>query len=545
MANIKISRKSFEKEIGPLTADMQTKIAMFGTTLESFDDNEIELEIFPNRPDILSYQGFKRAFLGFLGKKTGLVNYKIHKPEKNFEVVIDKNVSDVRPYTACAIVKGLKFDDKMIKEVIDIQEKLHSTLGRNRKKIAIGIYPLEKIKLPIKYEARDPNSIKFVPLEARAEMTGRQILSGHPAGRDYAYLLEGKEQFPVFVDAAGEILSMPPIINSHKTGKITSTTREIFIECSGFDFTILKKALNILVTMFADMRGQVYQMKLNYKGGKFFTPDFEPEKMKINLRNCNKLLGLELTEKEMSKCLHKMGYNYKKGEVEIPAWRVDLLHENDLIEDVAIAYGYDKFEPEIPMISTIGETDSIEVLKQKIAEVLSGLGMLELANYHLTTVDDQYKRVGIKKQALIEVQESKTEYNILRRDLLHCLLRTLCQNVDAEYPQKVFESGVVFSPDKSQETGVKENQNLAVAMIDAKTDFTEIKQVLDYLMRALDKEYKIEPAENSYFIEGRSGKIVVDGEEIGYIGEIAPNILSNLKLKMPVTAFEIDIERLL
>jgi phenylalanyl-tRNA synthetase beta chain len=151
MASAIFPRKQFEKEIGKLDEKMQNKIAMFGTPFQRLDDDELEIEVFPNRPDLLSYHGFKRSFLAFLGKQTGIKEYKINKPEKNYSVKIDSSVKDIRPYTACAIVKGLKFDDDKIKEMIDIQEKLHQTLGRKRKKLAIGIYPMEKIKLPITF----------------------------------------------------------------------------------------------------------------------------------------------------------------------------------------------------------------------------------------------------------------------------------------------------------------------------------------------------------------------------------------------------------
>jgi len=209
MANVKFPRKEFEKHI-KLTDSVIEQIPLFGTPLESLTKEEIELEIFPNRPDTLSMQGFIRSFKSFLGKSPGLKKYKINKPEKNYKVKIHPSVKTVRPYTACAIVKNLSFDDDKIKEIIDLQEKLHSTLGRNRKKIAIGIYPLEKIKLPIRYEARKPQDIKFIPLDTDREMNGLQILQKHPAGRNYAHLLEDYDKFPVFVDSNDKILSMPP-----------------------------------------------------------------------------------------------------------------------------------------------------------------------------------------------------------------------------------------------------------------------------------------------------------------------------------------------
>src|SRR3989344_2566380 len=164
MANVKINKKLFEKEIGKLDEKMQDKISLMGTPIYSLNEDEVEIEIYPNRPDLLSYQGFKRAFLAFLGKEKGLKEYKTSSPKKDYQVIIDPSVKEIRPFTACAIVTELKLDDEKIKEIIDIQEKLHLTIGRKRKKVALGIYPLDKIKLPIAFKALDPEKIKFVPL---------------------------------------------------------------------------------------------------------------------------------------------------------------------------------------------------------------------------------------------------------------------------------------------------------------------------------------------------------------------------------------------
>ncbi len=542
MANIKFSRKRFEKDFGKLDEKTQNNIAMFGTPVESFTDNEIEIEVFPNRPDLLSYHGFKRSFLSFTGKKKGLMSYKLNKPEKDYVVNIDKSVNDVRGFTACAIVKGLNFDDDKIKEIIDIQEKLHSTIGRKRKKLAIGVYPLEKIKLPIYYKALEPDKIRFVPLEASREMSGLEILQRHPTGRDYAPLLAGKTKFPVFIDADKNILSMPPIINSQLTGKVDERTKDIFVECSGFDFEILNKCLNILITALADMGGKVYQMELKYQGGGKITPNLNPEKMKISLENTNKLLGLNLKEKEMKDYLEKMGHNYNKGVVEIGAWRTDILHEVDLIEDIAIGYGYENFIPEIPEIAMIGKENFKETVKRKIAEILSGLNCLEISNYHLTKKQDQFTKMGVaeKQEAgFIEVENSKTDYTILRKDLTHYLLKIFAENVDAEYPQKVFELGRVFN----LENDITESEKLSLGFTPG--NFTDVKQALEYLFRMLDVNIKIEEAENfpNYFIDGRVAKIILDKEEIGFLGEVHPRILRSWKIKMPVALCEINLDR--
>ena len=542
MAIMTLSKKQFEKDIGKLNEKMEERIAMFGTPLEKIDKDEVHLEIFPNRPDMLSYQGFKRSFLNFLGKRKGLKEYNVQKPKKDYKVNIESSVKDVRPYTTCAIVKGIKFNDEKIKEIIEIQEKLHLTIGRKRKKLAIGIYPLEKIKLPITYKALEPDKIKFMPLESPRVMSGLEILQRHPKGKEYAFLLSGKTKFPIFVDANKEILSMPPIINSKFTGKIDERTRDVFIEFSGSELEILQKGLNIIVTALADMGGKIYQMKLNY--GK--TPSLKPEKMKISLENTNKLLGLNLTEKQLKQLLEKMGHNYNKGLVEIPAWRVDILHEVDLMEDIAIAYGYENFIPEIPEISTIGSENPKEIAKRKLSETLAGLGLQEVSNFHLTAKEDQFKNMGVsekQEKSFIEMENSKTDYNILRKDLTHYILKNFSENVDSEYPQKIFEIGKVFDLNEKTEK-ITEIDKLVIAITPG--NYTEIKQVLEYLFRMNNLDLKIEEPKDVplYFVEGRVAEILFGKNKIGHIGEIHPKILKNWKLKMPVALLELGLEEI-
>ncbi|HUW43669.1 MAG TPA: phenylalanine--tRNA ligase subunit beta [Bacillota bacterium] len=546
MAIITFNKKQFERDFGKLNDAMQNKIARFGTPIESIQRDDVYLEIFPNRPDLLSYHGFKRAFLSFLGKKTKLKEYHINKPEKNYDVIIDSSVKNIRPYTTCAIAKGIQFNDEKIKELVEMQEKLHMTIGRKRKKIAIGIYPLEKIKLPITFKAIEPDKIKFIPLEMNRELSGLEILQRHPAGKEYAHLLAGKTKFSVFIDADKQILSMPPIINSHLTGKITSQTRDIFIECSGEDFETLKTCLNIIITCLDEMGGKIYQMNLHY-GKKEITPDLTPKKIKVSLKNTNQLLGLELKEKEFKKLIEKMGHNYnlKNNSVEVASWRTDVLHEVDIIEDVAIAYGYENFIPEIPEIATTGREDEKEVVKKKLSEILSGLGMVEVSNYHLTNKKNQIEKMNLveKQEEFIEVKESKTEQDILRKNLTHLLLKNFSENIDSEYPQQIFEIGKVFCI-KTEKGNIIEKEMLAAAI--SPGNFTKIKQIFEYLFRMLGKEIEKElifkePTEiSSYFIGGRTAEIIFKGEKIGFIGEIHPKILKNWKIKMPVALFEIE-----
>jgi phenylalanyl-tRNA synthetase beta chain len=482
MPTITLNKKVLEKLVGkklPLE-QLKDRISMLGTDLEKIDENEIVVEVFPNRPDLLSEQGFARALSSFIGVKTGLRDYKVKKSGK--KVVVNKSVSGVRPFTACAIVKNLKFDEEKIKEVIQIQEKLHVTFGRNRKKLAIGIYPMEKIKFPIKYSAENPKKIRFKPLEGRKIMTGLQILSQHKTGREFGHLLEGLDKFPVFRDSKNEILSMPPIINSDLMGKITSSTKDVFIECSGFDFEVLDKCLNIVVTALADMGGEIYSLNLDYNDKKSVTPDLSPVRMKLNLKYVNGRLGLNLKEEEAGKLLGKMGYDYSKGIVLIPAYRADILHQIDLVEDIAIAYGYENFEEIIPKVATIGEEDKLENFFRKIRDILIGLRLLEVKNYHLLGSVELNDKMLFNNE-LISLKNSLGDYNCLRNYMLPSLLKNLSENQHNEFPQNIFEIGRTFYSDKKSDTGVDEREKLGIALCHEKVDFTEIKQVLDNPVR--------------------------------------------------------------
>ena len=208
MAIVTLNRRQFEKEIGKFDEKMEERIALFGTPIDKVTNEELQIEIFPNRPDLLSYHGFKRAFLAFLEKKMGLIQYRINKSD--YKIIVDNSLKEIRPYTACVVIKNIKLDSDKIKELIEIQEKLHITLGRKRRKLAIGIYPLEKIKFPVTFKALEPDKIKFIPLESDREMSGLEILQKHPTGKEYAYLLSGKAKFPIFVDAEKKKIKHAP-----------------------------------------------------------------------------------------------------------------------------------------------------------------------------------------------------------------------------------------------------------------------------------------------------------------------------------------------
>ena len=393
--------------------------------------------------------------------------------------------------------------------------------------------------------AKKPEDIKFKPLEFPRVINGRQILGQHPTGKEYADLLKDEDMYPVFIDAKDEILSMPPIINSDKTGRIVETTKDVFIECSGHNLYYLNKIMAIIVASFSRMGGKVYSMKIKDAiEGEKNTPDMTSQEMKFDYKDINKTLGTDFSDKKINEYLLKMGIGVDRGMAIVPAYRTDILHWIDLTEEVAIAHGYDNFDPVIPEISSIGLEDPRAKMKKVVGNILSGLGLLEVNSFHLCAKED-VKKIHYDFKDFIELEDSKTARDVLRNDLLTNVMQILYQNSDASYPHKIFEVGKVFSLDSSKEAGIGETEKLVVALADEKPSFSDLKQILDYLFKMLDIVYEVRDGEHVGMIKGRCAEVVVDGKVIGHIGEVAPRVLKNWKIKMPTVALEISLEGML
>lgn len=517
--------------------ELAYNISMMGTDLRDITDT-IDVEIFPDRPDMLSTEGFAMALEGYLGIKTGLPDLKVHKGE--YTAYIDEKVEKVRPYAVCAIVKDLYLSDGAVKSLMQVQEKLHITHGRNRKKVAIGVHDLEKIEFPVTYTTK-PLDFSFVPLEWYTELTLEDILTKHKKGIAYAHLLKGYPEYPLWIDNKGTVLSMPPIINSEDT-KVEPDTNHLFLDVTGYSKKALEQALNILVCSLARRGGNIYAVTVYERGEKIVYPRLTPQKMELDIEYANKWLGLSLTQKEVTTLLERMRYTISNTTVKIPPYRADILHPIDIIEDIAKAYGLDKIEPEIPKVSTIGEEDPLEVFSRTVAHLMVGFGLLEVKNYYLTS-RKFFEKTSITDE-LINIENAVTaEYNVLRSWLLPGLLYTLQSNKHYEYPQNIFEIGKVIKPDKTASEKTVEETHVTVVICHPRASFTHVKEVLKVLTANLGVNYQLTYKEHPAFIAGRCGSIAVK-DDVGIIGEIHPDVLINWDLEVPVACFEVNLTAL-
>jgi len=537
MVVIEIEKDDLNNLLGRKLSSEQIEEVLFLLKVETkFDGNKIECELSPDRPDMFSVEGIARAIKGYLEFELALPHYETFETK----IILRKEKSEVRPFIACATVENVKLTDELIKSLIQMQEKLHSTQGRDRKKVAIGVHDLDKVKPPLVY--KDVDEEKFVPLGESRTMTIKEILEQHPKGKAYKHLLQNK--YPMIYDKEG-IISFPPIINSDRT-KITETTKNLFIDVTGTDEKTVNQVLNILVCNIAERSGKIGLVKVSNK----MTPNLEPYESSITVAEINSLLGLELKENEISTILERMRFGVTKakgGKINflIPAFRADILHKVDVIEDIAIGYGYNNIQPVLPKIATIGGMSSLEKITSKLRDLMIGLGFQEVVGLILTNEENNFSKMNQKGKSVEILNPISNEYTTCRTWLLPTLMKILAANKHRDYPQKIFEIGDCIVIDENEETMTKTIRKLAGAISYDNANLTEIKSIVESVLKNNNINYKIAETNNATFISSRVGKILIDTKEIGLFGEINPEVLEKWDLERPVIAFELNIEDLM
>ena len=508
-----------------------------------------------NRPDLWSAEGIARQIKWALGMERGLPKYEIERSDVT--VYVDERLKDVRPYGVYAIVEGLHLDEEALKQMINLQEKVALTFGRRRREVAIGIFDFDKVKPPIYYRATEKTE-KFVPLGFEEELTLEEILEKHEKGKEYGHLIKDKPYYPLLVDSEGKVLSMPPIINSEITGRVTTETRNVFVDVTGWDLNKIMLALNVVVTALAERGGKIKSVKVVYPDFEVETPDLTPRSFDVELDYIRKLAGIEVGEEEIKDLLERMMYDVKledgKAKLLYPAFRDDIMHARDVLEDVLIAYGYNEIEPEEPKLAVQGRGDKFVEFEDAVRELMVGFGLQEVMTFNLTNREAQYEKMNLEygkdyfnnpPAELVEIENPiSPKWSALRNWLLPSLLDFLSQNTHEEYPQRLFEVGKATLIEESRETKTVSESKLAVALAQPRVTFTDAKEILDSVMRHLGFQYELEKIEHPSFIQGRVGRIVVGGETLGIIGEVHPAVLEKWGIEMPVAGFELFLRPL-
>jgi len=506
--NIEDFRELLENDIS--VEELSNRLPMMGVSWEGETEDGFSIEVFPNRPDLLSIEGLARAYSSWTGDKTGLREYFVQKSD--YKVNIDEKTQSVRPFFVTAVLKNIEFDDALIRSLIQVQEKLHVTHGRKRRKVAIGIHDLSVVEFPVTYTTK-PGEFEFQPLGEEEEKTVDWMLNDMKTGIEYSWILDGHDEYPMILDNKGMVLSMPPIINSEHT-RVNEFTAELFIDITGTDLKAITEVLNVICTMFADRGVEVHEVHNHYPDGSVLTtPNLKPWEMELDNRYVNKTLGVEFTPEESLAELEKMGHSgtvvWNIIKTHIPCYRADIMHPIDLVEDIAIAYDYDNFEPNIPpLLSEAGE-DALEVFSRSIRNFMVGHGLLEVVTFMMSNKDK---------------------------------LEILSFNKHHPYPQNLYEVDDIVVIDPTTDTGARSLRRLAMVQCHARANFSDIKATMNSILENLELEATVEEGGWDCFIPGRRYVAKLGDDVLCWAGEIKPEVLGNWDLEMPVAALELDVE---
>ncbi len=527
---------------------------------QSDDERVIKIELNDtNRPDLWSLNGVARQIKLHEGGKTvdymKLMSNKGNNDYGDRVINVDPGLKDIRPYMVAFMIAGKPIDDPMLKDIIQTQEKLCWNFGRKRKSISMGVYRLDQVKFPAKYEAVDPDKTSFVPLACDSPMTCRQILTDHPKGKDFGWILEPFKKFPLLRDANNEVLSMAPIINSANLGAVQVGDKDLMVELTGDNIENLILSANIVACDFADQGYEIKPILVKHPydtglGKDIMVPYYFQQTTKTTLTAVNKLLGSDFDMPKVVDALTRMGSTVETKGEEItltPApYRNDFLHEVDIIEDVMIGCNVSAFEPRNPHDFTIGRLLPLTEFSRKAKTLMVGLGYQEMIFNYVGSKKDYIDNMLIDGSKVIEIANPMSEnYQFIRPEVISSLLRAESGSANAIFPHKIFEIGKVAYIKEDENTGTITRQHLGFLTASANANFNTLASEVSSLLYFLDHEYKVVESDDPRFIVGRQAAVMVGDKQVGVFGEVNPQVLENWSITTPCAAGEIDLESLM
>jgi len=528
-----------QKLVGKVSKkQISESLPFLGLDVESEDEKTVRVEYSPNRPDYSTDFGIALGLQGLLGIKTGAIKLKIKKSNQ-YKINATPSVSKIRPYVTGIIAKNGKINGDVLEQLIQMQEDLHMGIGRKRKKSSIGIHDFNKISFPLLYTTTTRNH-NFVPLNSEKELSVSEIIRDTQTGKDYGNLLGQSTQVPIIVDSNKKTVSFPPIINAAIT-TVTTKTKHLFVEVTGINKDDAEDMLSVVATILQSAGFALERIQIS--GAKNSSPKLQEKKMVVNSSLINQTLGLNLTTSKIISSLKKSRLDaVSRGKnivCTIPAYRFDIFGPMDLVEEVALGYGIQNFEPTVSPSQTIGQTNPVSLQLKSLDQVMIGLGFLEALNSSLSSKRVLYDMTNRDSKKIISVLDSKSqEHTILRDSIFPGLIENLSRNIHASYPQKIFETGSIFNLDNP----VSEKTNLAVVSAHKDANFTEIKSVLETALKiGFGIQIETKTAINPSFKNGHCANVIFNKNIIGIIGEIDSQIIDDYKIRVPVVGFEISL----
>ncbi len=546
MPNISFSYNDFQRLLGrrlPVEEFRELALLYAKADVEGYDAKTGEVKVAlddTNLPYLWCVEGLARLFRGVLGIEKGMPKLKIEN--SGYRVIVDSSVRAIRPFIAAFVAEGKNVDAYLLEQLIQLQEKFCEGYGRRRQKVSIGLYSHKKIRFPVHYRAVAPDSVSFAPLEMNEKLRLSEIIEKHPKGKLYGWILRDFQKYPLLADSSGEVLSLIPIINSNFTGKLMVGDDELMFEATGTDEESVSLAANIFAQNLQERGFRIFGTSIDCGGRKSRAPRSFNEKVVVKQSDIERVAGLKLSPAMIKALLEKARYGVSGNAVAVPDYRRDIMHQVDVIEDVAIMYGFDRIESAPLKSYTIGSSTEMTAFVDKVREVAVGLSFQEILSPILSNKASMEGRMAVSVTGLVEIENVMSEtYSAVRSWLTPVMLEVFSKNKHRDFPQRIFEQGLVASSSKGK---IADRESVAMAVSHTAAGFTEIKQCADAMMNALGLSYSVDPCDMKAFIKGRGGRIKAKGKAVGIIGEVSPEVLASWQLEMPVAVLEIDLTAL-
>lgn len=525
---------------------------------QNAETGELRIELQDsNRPDLWCSEGIARQIRIKLRGRAPAYSCFSPTQRSKHRLIVSPGLESVRPFVAACTASGYEVTAEGLAQLIQTQEKLADIFGRKRRTVSIGLYRLPRIVFPVRYDLVKPEDVSFTPLGLESKMTLGEILLVHPKGLEHGSILAGHDRVPLLRDAAGQVLSFPPIINSREIGEVQVGDRELFVEVTGTDLSMVVLTLNILAVNLADRGAVIKPVEVTYPyrtplGKTVTTPKDLGKARTIQVKAIEAALGQPLGAQEIGKVLEAYGYRVSRARdrvvVQLPPYRNDLMHAADVVEDVAISRGYDSFEPVMPSQFTVGGLSRLEQASDRVRDLMIGMGFQEIISNIMASRQElctNMRLSGTEWDKVVEVENVMSQsFACLRQWITPSLLRVEAASSRAFYPHRLFEVGETAVPDPKEETGSRTLVALGAFIAHAGANFSEIHSCLDLLLFYLDRPYTLEPVNHPSYLEGRAGRIVSGGQALGLVGELHPEVLERWQVSVPAVAFELEVNRL-
>lgn len=549
---------------------------------------QLKIDIPANRYDLLCFEGILRALRVFLGHMEP-PKYRLSQPKDLITMNLTPDTARIRPYFAGAVLRNIKFTPERYANFIDLQDKLHQNLARHRTLVSMGTHDLDTIEAPFTYDALPPSSFRFAPLNRMEEYDGKELMKLFEQGHLSRYLpiIRDSPVYPIIFDAQRRVMSMPPIINSNHS-KITLDTRNVFIDVTAVDKTKLDIVTNILVTMFSEYCEEPFNVepvRVVYPDGKeVVTPNLEARSTILNVSYVNRCTGLKHNATEIARLLHRMGHDAQpavdsdKVNVKVPVTRPDILHECDLMEDAAVAYGFDNLPKTFPRTTTVGGPLPINKLGDIIRRECAYSGWIEILPLILCSRDENFtwmKRVDDGNSAIVLENPKTAEYQVVRTSLIPGILKTIRENKNHSLPIRVFEVSDVAFKDATETFRMARNErHVSAVYCNKAAEFEMVHGLFDKLMLSLGVPrimrddatspygYYLKEANDPTFFPGRAAYIYfrkpveakgLDSSQdlkealendrlVGILGVLHPEVIQHFEIAFPCSAIEFNLE---